>query len=560
MHLPLRPALQALLWELWRTSRLELAARIGFLLFLAFIIVPVSERLDEPQIQIIRGILVLAFALSSIFSQTWLGQIDTSLSGFSFRLWFIRPLPTWVIVFLPLGYTLVTAGLCYLIPAVFAGIVIGSNLPLISPVLLVLFVVVLVNCVTWCMASRAWKVAGLVLLGSLLAGTAVIMAPTGELPVMIKIGTPEFYCFNFWSGLALTFATIAAIGTTLVAVDRQRRGDAILQPLRLPIWRHAADLLETWSEKDKHELSAKFRNSFAAQCWYEWRRIKTNVLVIAGLAPLLVLAFIAGGRVFHPTVNSDIAIWMGAIGGCPVVFQIIAASELVGLKHSGGVTKLSVFDATRPIRTGRAIGIKILMIASSSLIGTACMLCVGGTQLILSGNIKPIQETWAMIANNIGFPWIALLGLAFVVNFIFSSSALLTLGLWFSLYAKRLVIISTFLAIAVFAIAWDANHGLRFAVVWTACSYFLSAFMLVISIAIIRKAFRLAVVDARWIAGLCAVWIAYLAILAATIPTALPELQQPIPGHLLILGLATLSIAPATLMLAPLAYASHRNH
>ena len=77
--------LSAMFWELWRTSRAELALRLGFSCAAVLLIVVVSSATQtyDPELRVIRGIVVALLIVTSSSASTWIQQFDRQAGGFS---------------------------------------------------------------------------------------------------------------------------------------------------------------------------------------------------------------------------------------------------------------------------------------------------------------------------------------------------------------------------------------------------------------------------------------------------------------------------------------------
>ncbi|MBI2479210.1 MAG: hypothetical protein HYV60_11425, partial [Planctomycetia bacterium] len=140
----MRTPLQAVLWELWRTSRLQLILVFGgqfavvLLLYSAMLDV---KKSGEATVQVLCGMFIIFSTATSALSQSWRNSFETNHLGFSFRLGFTRPISTMQLVAVPMGFIVMVAPLCYLLPALLFNWLIGitgyqQSVPLFGPSLL----------------------------------------------------------------------------------------------------------------------------------------------------------------------------------------------------------------------------------------------------------------------------------------------------------------------------------------------------------------------------------------------------------------------------------------
>lgn len=155
----MRTPFRAMLWELWRTSRWELLCRLGWQCGLVFLLYILSDDVSEPEMNILRGIVILLLVTTSVFSMTWLSAIDSedNKSGFSFRLGFTRPISTARLVTVPMLFSIVVAIGCYSLPAALFAALMDSPMPLAGPAMFVASAVATLVAAAWAPSNRIGK-------------------------------------------------------------------------------------------------------------------------------------------------------------------------------------------------------------------------------------------------------------------------------------------------------------------------------------------------------------------------------------------------------------------
>ncbi|MGI9473750.1 MAG: hypothetical protein ACR2NZ_19570, partial [Rubripirellula sp.] len=202
----------AILWELWRTSRIEILIRIlaltGFtgLLFLS---IPGGRSADQATHSLFSGVVFLFTFLGGICSQAWLLQLDRQQAGYTFRLGFSRPVSTRTLVAIPMPFTMAVAAFCYLVPTLVFALATQVSVPVFGPVVLIAATVALCLMATWSpdsLGSRVFGLAGVVsTIGLVLFfGNRRLQSET---PFLLNIGKPEFFEFPWWWYAVLFGAT-----------------------------------------------------------------------------------------------------------------------------------------------------------------------------------------------------------------------------------------------------------------------------------------------------------------------------------------------------------------
>lgn len=142
----------ALLWECWRLSRWVLAilmfapTLLGATLLFAGLVVPAAE--SPPDLQQGPTTTLLFAVLAGILSGIWATTADRR-RGFKLALGFARPIPTWVLVTVPMAYIGVSCAVTYLVPMLALRTAFGIPFPLF-PVAALVSTLCLINvAVVW---------------------------------------------------------------------------------------------------------------------------------------------------------------------------------------------------------------------------------------------------------------------------------------------------------------------------------------------------------------------------------------------------------------------------
>ena len=552
----MRTPLRAMLWELWRTSRFELLFRVVGQSAFIFLFYRSLGDYSEPQIYVVRGIAVLLLTVSSVFSMTWMKELESESkqSGFSFRLGFTRPVSTTGLVAVPMIFTVVAAVVCFTLPAMLFGLLLGVPMPIAGPATAVACIVVCFVATAWSPTTAAGKSIAVVML-LIGCGVAIFLFHRGRDdpdPILLAIGKPGYFEFAWFEYAIFLGLSTVAFFVTVVAVDRQRHGDR---------WefRHLHRLWPSLTLLSRNR-QRPFTSPIAAQFWYEMRRFGNTLLLFGVSFPLILLVLTSTTLWFNPDWNRAPILSIFALVFCPFVYQLIGANEAIGLRRNQGATRLSAFDATRALSNDHLIAIKLLVIAACSLIGWLIMALVVALQAVTFGD----GETWARIGATLSqaagqvpaYWWAAAVANA-VLLYISSSSIILSLGLWLPLYRNRFAFTVGAMYVHLLLAGWDAANGWPLRNYWMACGYLVAAAIFFGCVFALRKALGAGYLGKRLFGCAFCLWVFYVSSTVALYLKLAPGV--PIPLVTSVLGVSMLAVPLASTAIAPLALASHRH-
>lgn len=483
--------LGAMLWELWQISRRDLLLRFGFVATCLLLLFAMSKSLDEPQMTVVRGIVVMLTAVACIFSTTWMVDFDNQQLGFIFRLGFTRPVSSRQLVLVPMLFSIAASMLGYLACGLIANLLLDLSLPLLGPALLIGFTVCLMISVVWSLTHTIEKlIAGFVVAATILGGLMLRHRPLDGEPILLAIGMPEYYRFQWFDYLGMASLSGLSMLVTIHAVGRQRHGEAIRWSWLLTsvfsgrIGNRFFETCKNWLETCTRPQV--LRNSWSAQTWLELRR-SGNLLVVVLATPLVVLAFIAGVPLINESWGGAHAprMWLGVILFSPIFFQLLATDAVIGLRHNQGSTQLSQFDATRPFRCDEMIAIKLMAVSGWSWLGSLLMIAAAFAHSTFTWSWQYWQElqqaaeavlqqaaagNWnqAPLANPVlnpdhdgnSFGWLAIYGVvALFIAPVFSTALLMNFVYCAAKFPRVLFGGMLFMLANIGLFAWDVQAG-----------------------------------------------------------------------------------------------------
>ncbi|MCA9143711.1 MAG: hypothetical protein H6823_14290 [Planctomycetaceae bacterium] len=561
----MRTPLQAVLWELWRTSQLQLLLVFGFqfaIVLLMYSAVFDGRNSGEATVQVLCGIFIIFSTATSAFSQSWRNTFETNHIGFSFRLGFVRPISTTQLVAVPMVFVVMVAPLCYLLPALLFNWLIGitsyeHSVPLLGPSLLAACIAACLVAVAWTPTTIVGRAFGLVAVGGgLIASLAMYhLHEVRSEPLIIAIAKPGYFDFSWYEYAALIMLPAIAMCVTVIAVDRQRHGDR-WQFARLgPRWRKLS--IPVPANRSWHQ---PFSSPLAAQCWFEMRRFGVKLLILGLLAPLIPLAVVTFGSLAFAGREGAPWFWLIATGFCPLVYQMIGADGAIGLRYKQGVLHFSAFDATRAMPNDRLIAIKLLLISLCSLVGWLWMVLATGAYAIMSGEVQwwvQLGQAVSAAVGEVSVIWWIAGACCLVLLYISSTATLLGLGMLFPLYPGFFVF-SLVAAISHLVLAiWDAKHGWELHYFWISEGWLLAVVMVLGSGLALRKALVSRSLGKQLFVGMFCLWAIYVSTAIAMFFRA-PS-GASIPPVVIAIGAAGLLVPLASAAFAPLALASHRH-
>ena len=552
---------QAILWELWKTTRNELLAKLAFLCAILsfFALVPIWREFGEPHQRVLNGIAVVVAAICSSSMSTCWSQLDNTGNGFAFRLGFTRPIATRTLVLLPLAYTVVGSVLSYVLPVTLVNLFLPNAIPVLGPALLVAMLAALTLAATWSPASRAGRIACMIVTAACFVGLVFVrdsFEPSQE-PLLMDLGRAEYY-LPMWLCLLLPLVLLGTWALTTHRVALQRCGESNQLPSILNRNRRSRQL---GSQRSTPKAFSKpFAKPWVAQLHYELQKsLKSVALIAAFLASAGGIFLLICNFVLNNAPNS-LFVWLGMLLMSPIVFQIIATEGAVGIRIKQGTVQYPVYDATRPFTNDQLIAIKLLAIAIVSLLGWFVVALVAIPGTMLSIDSQTYRQAVDALGDRAGgtewYWWIALL-LGACLFHVASSSTLLAMGLWLPQNGKRLLVISGFLYLSlVLAFVDFTNKTWSLRWLWELYGW---VFVLLVTYFLFRVSVQ-AIVSSSvarplcWVS--CCLWLGFAALMQTFVVDLLP---RSAPTVVCMVFYSSLFVPLIAILATPVALASHRH-
>jgi hypothetical protein len=417
----LRSPVVAILWELWRVTRTEVAWKLvlpigGGLAALA--LGAAFAPRDDPKAYEDVNDNIAALALTLIVIPHLVGwlsmaKLNGGQVGFPLYLTYTRPVRTAVMVGLPMAYLTAMSSAIYLLSAFGLRVASGYAFPLLPVAVWVAAFTVVTLAGSWATRNRAFQMvvvmyAAIKALGMAMERlTAVEIPGTFDWPPRLW---PTLFDFPVTDYVWAAVIGLVSLTVTVAMVTLQRRGDELAPATLTAIHRTAGG---GWWDR----LVGLFRvpcptaSATRAQLWFDLKSNGLPVLAIGvALAVVIALVSAVSGPIdkawnADPDVPCPIGecFWARAIpplfAPLSVAVMLFLGGNAFGVRRRQGRTYVSAFEATQGYGTGQVAVLKILV---KSVCVLAALIAIGVSAWIslpLLGDAVFIQM-WGVPLNS----------------------------------------------------------------------------------------------------------------------------------------------------------------
>jgi hypothetical protein len=297
----LRSPVVAMLWELWRVTRAEIAWKLALPIGGALAALAVGAAFAPPDgpktfDDARDNFAALALILIAMpHSVGWLSMAKLSgRPGFPLYLAYTRPVRTAVIVGLPMAYlTAVSAGI-YLVSATVLRVTWGYAFPLLPVAAWVAAFSLVTLAASWSTRNRAVPVVGMLLATAYAWGKAVERLTAVEIPDSFDWPPrlwPTLFDFPLTDYAWVALIGVASLGVTILMVTLQRHGDELpALPLPPVTWTRGSGLWQ-WLI-DVFRIPCPTSSATRAQLWFDLKSSGLPVLTI-GVALAIVIVLVS---------------------------------------------------------------------------------------------------------------------------------------------------------------------------------------------------------------------------------------------------------------------------
>ena len=360
-----RSPIVAMLWENWRLSRVEAAQRLVLGLLVPSAVLAFNTD-KAHSVALWMLIVAHAFFYFSIARLNGGRFMDGYKPGFPLYLLYTRPVPTAVLVGVPMLYDAISCAALYVVSVLIIGFAFGTWFPLEYVAACLVANHLVGTCVQWSTRNRIvqW------------AGSIAMFWPLMALTMSGLDSPPTLIHYTL-----LALLSVVAFGLTIAGVARQRRGDADATEPGSMVWSgYPVGLVNLF------RFGCPTSSATQAQVWFELKSTGFPALTLGLAIALFILLLSAIGIYVGPARSTAIGISVFAM---PLVLFIFAGNAF-GIRHKQGRSQASVFEMTQPRGTAQMVGLKLLVRTGCVL---AALLAIG-LSVWTSGSFMSSWGTW----------------------------------------------------------------------------------------------------------------------------------------------------------------------
>ena len=381
----LRTPAAAIVWELWRLTRAEIAWKLVLPLGVALAALgldaafePPVKPTNSPPSDAVVAFALVVIVLPHLFGWWSLGKLNGGVPGFPFSLGYTRPVRTSVLVGLPLAYFTVAQTAIYVVSAMVLRAVTGYAFPLLPAAAWLAGLSWVGTAGGWSTRDRTIQVS--VAMGALALAyvtvqerlTAVEIEDNFDWPPALW---PTLFNWPLTDYVWIALIGLVSVGVTIFTVGVQRRGDgrpataltALTRTPTLGFW----DLLVRL-----FRVPCPTSSPTLAQVWLDLKSagfplltiavtLAIGILLVSAVSQPLDVAFNARPGVSCPTPTGECF----AVRAMPpliltpfsLLTVFVVGRNAFGIRRKQGRAYLSAFDATQAYGTAQVAVLKLLV-------------------------------------------------------------------------------------------------------------------------------------------------------------------------------------------------------
>ena len=475
----LRSRTSAMLWELWRVTRTEVAWKLALpigvslaALVLCAVFGPPDPKKYQDVKESVAAFALILIVLPHVAGWVSMAKLNGAQPGFPLYLTYTRPVRTAVMVGLPMAYLTAASSAIYLVSALVLRVTSGYAFPLLPVAAWMAALTVVGLAAAWSTRNRLIQMAVVMYAISQalkLAMDRLTSAPHGFRWYNSPKFWPALFDFPRTDYALIALIGLACFGVAVAGVARQRRGDKLAAITSTPgggLWDRFVSLFR---------FPCPTSSATRAQLWFDLKSNGLPVLTIGVvLAIVILLVSAVSGRIdaainADPTVSCPIKecfyarVWPPLLTPISLILVLFLGGNAFGIRRKQGRTYVSAFDATQTYGTAQLAVLKILVksvcvLAAIIAIGVSAWISLpllGDSVFIQMWNVPLNSKRSAInvaVAALTGYEQFALAVVAAVgvAAWVASRAAL---GALRTRYRRRLNIAASLLALYGFALA-----------------------------------------------------------------------------------------------------------
>jgi hypothetical protein len=418
----LRSPVVAMLWELWRLTRAEIAWKLALpiggalaALGLGAAFGPADNPTNYQRVNDdVSALALILIVIPHLLGWLSIAKLNGSQPGFPLYLTYTRPVRTAAIVGVPMAYLTALSAAIYLVSAIVLRVASGHAFPLQPVAMWMAALTVVALAGAW--STRIRLIHVLVMIYAVTKG--LVMAMQRLTAVEIPGGYdwpprlwPTLFDFPRTDYAWIALIGMAGFGVTVAGVTWQRRGGAPAA-IALPAisWTRGGGGLWQWLIK-LFRVPCPTSSATWAQVWLD---LKSNgfPLVTIGvvLASVILLLSAVSGPIdaainADPDVSCPIAecfyarVWPPLLTPLSLVIVLALGGNAFGIRRRQGRAYVSAFEAAQAYGTGRLAVLKVLVKSVCVLAALTAIGVSAWISLPLLGDAVFIQM-WSVPLNS----------------------------------------------------------------------------------------------------------------------------------------------------------------
>ncbi len=373
-----RSPIVAMLWELWRVTRIEVAWKLALpiggaltvlVLFAAFEPSTAANR-HQDSMDNAAAIALILIVIPHVAGWLSIAKLSGGQPGFPLYLAYTRPVRTAVIVGLPMAYLTAMSSVIYLASAIILRATSGYPFPLLPVAAWMAALTVVTLAAAW------WTRNGIIMmLGWMYAVLkALVLAMDRLTAVEIPGGfdwPPRLWQTLFDWPLTdyawIALIGLASFGITVAGVTRQRRGDGWAEVTRMRrdgFWDRLINVFR---------FPCPTSSATRAQVWFDLKSSGLPLLTIGMALAIVILLLSAVSGPIDAAINANprvscpigecfyVRAWPPLLAPLSLFVMLFLGGNAFGIRRRQGRTFVSAFEATQTYGTAQLAVLKLLV-------------------------------------------------------------------------------------------------------------------------------------------------------------------------------------------------------
>ncbi len=381
----MRSPFVAILWELWRVTRAEIAWRFALPTGAAMVLLALSASQREVVKDANAALALILIVIPHVFGWVSMAKLINGRPGFPLYLHYTRPVRTAVIVGFPMAYLTLVSAAIYLVSALLLRVTSGYAFPLLPVAAWMAALTVAGVAATWSTFNRQIQIVAMVYAAGIAWFVSVERLTAVEIPNNFDWPPrlwPTLFAWPLTDYAWIAVIGVVSFGVTAAMVTRQRRGDDLAATARAALTLTPAGGWWDWFVS-LFRLPCPTSSATRAQVWLD---LKSNGFPVLAIGVTLAIAIRLMTAVSGPldawfleaTIRADpTCVNRDCITLVPVVPVLLAAISLLivlvlagnafGIRRKQGRAYVSAFEATQAYGTAQLAVLKLLVMSGCVL-------------------------------------------------------------------------------------------------------------------------------------------------------------------------------------------------